>query len=459
MSFAFKLAAVAAAVAVLSCSRAATIAVDWDSAVGPVKPVNGVGQPPMYGGPREFKMMHYLKEAGIPYSRLHDVGGRFGGGVYVDIPNVFPDFDADENLESSYLFDYTDALMKSLVDNGVEPFYRLGVTIENAVPFGFKPRRIHPPKDYMKWARICEHVIRHYNEGWAGGFKMNVTYWEIWNEPEGVSTLWLAPFDEYIKFYEVTSRYLKEKFPHLKFGGFGAVGFYAAVDAQITPLASAPLKRQYYHNCAIKFIKTAQERKFPLDFFSFHSYSDPREADQQIHYADWLLNEHGFTRDRTERIFDEWCAWPGVSCLGTPTQAAAIAEMLIRLQKGPCASAMIYDARCGVGPYSPLFNPLTLKPHKAYYAFMAFNELRKLGTEVKSSCDHKTVHCAAAKGPGGRAVMISNFNMDEDVPVSLEDAESAEAWIVDADRTWEKCKFPAAVPRSSVLLVKWTGAK
>ena len=55
--------------------------------------------------------------------------------------------------------------------------------------------------------------------------------------------------------------------------------------------------------------------------------------------------------------------------------------------------------------------------------------------------------------------MISNFNMDEDVPVALEGAEGAETWIVDADRTWEKCKFPDAVPRSSVLLVKWADAK
>jgi hypothetical protein len=26
-------------------------------------------------------------------------------------------------------------------------------------------------------------VIRHYTEGWANGFKMKVTYWEIRNEP------------------------------------------------------------------------------------------------------------------------------------------------------------------------------------------------------------------------------------------------------------------------------------
>ena len=107
------------------------IAVDPADAVGRVKPVNGVGQPPMVGQLNDWPMFRYLKEAGIPYSRLHDVGGWLGGGLYVDIPNLFPDFDADEDDSASYRFAYTDSLMKALDENGVEPFFRLGVTIEN----------------------------------------------------------------------------------------------------------------------------------------------------------------------------------------------------------------------------------------------------------------------------------------------------------------------------------------
>ena len=112
------------------------ISVEPDVAIGPVKPVNGVGQPPMVGALAKWPMMHYLKEAGIPYSRLHDVGGRLGGGLFVDIPNLFPDFDADENDPKNYRFAYTDSLMKALEANGVEPFFRLGVTIENWVNCG-----------------------------------------------------------------------------------------------------------------------------------------------------------------------------------------------------------------------------------------------------------------------------------------------------------------------------------
>ena len=88
--------------------------VDFSREIGSVKPVNGVGQPPVLGGPTRVSMMHYLAEAGIPYSRLHDVQGSH----YVDIPKLFPDFDADENDPANYDFAFTDKLMVALEETG-----------------------------------------------------------------------------------------------------------------------------------------------------------------------------------------------------------------------------------------------------------------------------------------------------------------------------------------------------
>ena len=68
------------------CASAAEVKVDWSAEIGPVKPVNGVGQPPLVGKLATYPMFRYLKEAGIPYSRLHDVSGWLGGGLFVDIP-------------------------------------------------------------------------------------------------------------------------------------------------------------------------------------------------------------------------------------------------------------------------------------------------------------------------------------------------------------------------------------
>ena len=137
------------------------IFVDQTKILGKIKPMHGVGQPPILNG--NTSMFHYLSEANVPYSRLHDVGGAYGGSVFVDIPNVFRNFDADENDPDSYDFAFTDLLITELIHSGCEPIYRLGVTIENY--HGIKAYHIYPPRDMAKWARICEHIIRHYNEG------------------------------------------------------------------------------------------------------------------------------------------------------------------------------------------------------------------------------------------------------------------------------------------------------
>ena len=403
---------------VLLPTFAAHVRIDWHEELGPVKPVNAVGQPPMGGLPSSAPMFHYLKDAGIPYSRLHDVGGWMGQGLWVDIPNLFPNFDADEGEASNYDFVMTDALIGHLVANGAEPYFRLGVSIENFAGDGFPARRIYPPKDFAKWARISEHVIRHYTEGWANGFHYRIKYWEIWNEPDNFeevekNCMWKGDFESYIRLYGVVAPYLKAKFPGLKIGGYGSCGFYAGVGANQIKAANSSPRLEYFVVCARRFLGAVKENGWPLDFFSFHSYSEASEAIRQVRFADALLNEYGFCAERTERHFNEWLPYVGRENLGTAKQAAGIAAELIGLQNGPCDLACIYDARCAVGSYSPLFNPLTHKPHKAYYAFLAFNELRKRRAAVKAKSTDPDLWAAAAKDLNGGAVMLANDSEHE----------------------------------------------
>ena len=191
----------------------ACITVNTDKRIGKIKPMHGGGQPPLLGSRTDN--FHYMTEAGIPYSRLHDVGGLFGGGRYVDIPNLFRNFDADENDPANYDFTFTDHLMAALADAKVEPYFRLGITIENYADI--KTYYTLPPADYDKWARICEHVIAHYTEGWADGFYYNITYWEIWNEPDNkhtadaVSEMWNGTPEEFYRLYDVAAKHLKAR--------------------------------------------------------------------------------------------------------------------------------------------------------------------------------------------------------------------------------------------------------
>jgi hypothetical protein len=59
------------------------IKIDVNKPVKQMKPLHGGGQPPL-GGHDMTEYFHYMTEAGIPFSRLHDVGGPFGENRFVD---------------------------------------------------------------------------------------------------------------------------------------------------------------------------------------------------------------------------------------------------------------------------------------------------------------------------------------------------------------------------------------
>ena len=203
--------------------------VDFNQICGKIKPMNAVGQPPVWGW-SNHEFFHYLQDANIPYSRLHDVEGSFGASVFVDIPNLFRNFESDVNDPKSYDFTFTDLLIKGLMEYHCLPVFRLGVTIENY--YKIKAYRIYPPTDFKKWAEICEHVISHYTEGWANGFHYNIQYWEIWNEPDN-KEMWLGTMEEFFELYTVAATHLKNIFKdRIKIGGYGSSGFYYALAHQ-----------------------------------------------------------------------------------------------------------------------------------------------------------------------------------------------------------------------------------
>ena len=146
--------------------------------------------------------------------------------------------------------------VKNTFDAGTKVFYRLGASIEHGLKWG-----TYPPKDFAKWARICEHIVRHFTEGWADGFNYDIEYWEIWNEPENgatpeTNTMWKGTFEEFMKFYEIASNHLKNKFPNLKIGGYGASGFYAIFDNMMV-LEETKVQAFYGYltECFEKFVK------------------------------------------------------------------------------------------------------------------------------------------------------------------------------------------------------------
>ena len=420
-----------------------TIKTDFTRALGPVKAMHAVGQPPFPHMSPDY--LHYLTEAHIPYSRLHDVGGMFGGNMYVDIPNIFRDFSADENDPASYDFGFTDELLKALDKHGVQPVYRLGVTIENF--FEIRAYRIFPPADCGKWARICEHIIRHYNEGWADGFHFGIVYWEIWNEPEDGpgSGMWRGTDVEFFRLYEVASRHLKACFGDaVKVGGYASCGLDGAFqDPAAFGLPEIPPRgetyRYYFAQYAEKFFKHISERNCPLDFFSWHCYintdNNPawhcrtvEDAALLARVAGHLLNKYGY--GGAERHLNEWNnAWQ-LEYRGTAYAAAQAAAMMLTMQNTATDVMCYYDARIGESCFGGMFNPLNYTPLPVYYAFKAFGELYALGTQAACESDDPDVYAlAAVNGSGEKALMLANTG--EDTIVTFDGASFGTVYLVD----------------------------
>ncbi|MBQ2706945.1 MAG: hypothetical protein IJF67_01670, partial [Clostridia bacterium] len=428
------------------------LTINTNETVGRIKPMHAAGQPPLGGrGKNFFEHFHYLTEIGTPFSRLHDVGGAYGRNQFVDIPNIFRDFNADADDPASYDFTFTDALITALVEAGIEPYYRLGVTIENQAEI--KPYRIYPPADYDKWASICEHIIAHYIDGWADGYHYNLRYWEIWNEPDdghGIdgrfSQMWLGTAEDYYRLYDVTAKRLKARFPQIKVGGYAAIGFYAIMcdPNHISPRSQYCL--DFFHG----FIRYVKEHNSPIDFFSWHSYSLTTGMLQQAEWLHQTLVDYGF--GELETHLNEWN--PVSSERGTAHHSAEVAAAMLGMQNQPGVDMlMIYDARMSGGQYMALFNPMTLKPFHAYYSLAAFNQLYKLGTQVSLTCDTDRVYAVAATNGKKHALMISNISgKAQSLEIEGADLTDARWYVLDQQRLLSWSPAVKTIENNAVVL-------
>ena len=411
--------AIAAALVAAGASalETATVTIDPSAAVRAVKPMNGVNNGPSgsrgIAGARQLYAM-----AKIPFARTHDSNfhSGYGGPHTVDITSVFPNFDADENDPASYDFPMTDRYLASITNAGTKVFYRLGQSIEH----GIKKYGIYPPKDFEKWARICEHIILHYNEGWADGFRMDIRYWEIWNEPDlggpeennewkTNPLTWGGSEEAFQSFYAVAARHLKGRFPNLKIGGPALCG---------------------YEKWAERFVRAMAAEKVPIDFFSWHAYrtsTDPIVATARNIRR--ILDENGYVK--AEAILDEWNyvrSWTedfayNVDTIKAEKGAAFTLATMIACQNAPVDILMYYDARpCA---YNGLFASGTYEPLKGYYPFYIWSKLMERGTQVAARHEKaKDLYVCAAKDSAGKVAVVicrytDNDNRNGIAPVEI----------------------------------------
>ena len=388
----------------------------------PIRPLNGVnGGPVAHNFRRDARQL--FADAHVPYCRLHDIEGTLGGGKFVDIRNIFPIWELDENDPKSYDFGFTDEYLKCIDDCGAQAFYRLGETIDH----GYLKAHVRPPEDAAKWARICANIVRHYNEGWADGYHYGIRYWEIWNEPEN-PPMWTGSQAEYFELYRVTANLLKKEFPAIRVGGYASCGFYAAFDENADDFYRSFLT---WFDDFLAFVK-APETAAPLDFFSWHVYSsDPAQVLSHARYCREKLDKAGFRK--TEAILDEW-NWAGRDMferMRDMTGASFTADVMCRLQNTDDVDvACYYDAQPDQA-YGGLFLRHTDTPSRAYYAVKAFGRLLSLGREAAFTADTDLALAAATDGTDAAAV-VSNYEKDaRPVTLSFPGAKRVRLFLLD----------------------------
>ena len=383
-----------------------TLKFDLSKNAGAFKMMNATNGGPWYKrhADDQFRSNYEdYKAARMPYSRNHDSGvnGVYGGPYSHDITNIFPNFDADETNPESYDFACTDEAILCCLEAGTKTFFRLGQTIEHQI----KKHGTIPPKDFNKWARICEHIIRHYTEGWSDGFYHDMPYWEIWNEPDldpddaTNKRCWGGTKAQFFDLYEITAKHLKKCFPHLKIGGPAVAGSkYDWVD---------------------EFLGEMKKRGVEIDFFSWHVYGTTPEKliDRSEKYHE-LLVKHGY--ENTESILNEWNYVRGwredfvysLETIHGIKGAAFTMACISEAQKSTIDMLMYYDTR--PSGFNGAFDFYTYRKLKGYYPFYWYGMFYDMDHEVRCENQPESIYTLAGVDKSGKVLATVTYYTEED---------------------------------------------
>lgn len=371
------------------------------------------------------------KAARIPYSRNHDSGvvGIYGGPYSHDITKIFARFDADPNDPASYDFACTDEAILVCLDAGTKTFFRLGQTIEHQI----KKHGTLPPKDFKKWAVICEHIIRHYTEGWADGYKLDMPYWEIWNEPDldpDDSTnkrTWGGTKAQFFDFYEIVSKHLKKCFPHLKIGGPAVAGDMSWSE---------------------DFLCEMQKRGVEIDFFSWHIYcADPKKMVKRANVARELLDKYGY--NNAESILNEWNYVRGwvedfiysLKAIHGIKGASFIAACICLAQNCPIDMLMYYDTLPAI--FNGVFDFYTVEKLKGYYPLYWYGKFYDMEKEVPSQNEIDDIYSLCGVDKDGKVLALVTYYTENDeaenkqVKIDFDKESKYEIYLLDAEHNGE----------------------
>ncbi len=343
------------------------LTVDFSHKVGRVKPVSGVCSGPVFDKTVRYDFTDEYRAMAVPLVRTAE--SESSGACVLDVHFIFPDFALDPNIELSYNFAPADNYLSKIKESGAEIFLRLGEAPDN---YGIRCES-RLPNDAEKWAKICEKIISHYNEGFASGYKWGIKYVEIWS---GIDSDSVRADDKsrYPEFYAKVAKHIKARFPRVNVGAYSSGGFRSLNHFDATE------EERGYVSYLDRFLSyvSSKDVQAPLDFLSWRCEGDsPEEISLHGNYARSYLGNYGFkkTKSIVSRFSlrfsrnDEICV--------SKELPALVASALIIAEKSSVDMLFLSDA----SPDSPsnYLYSIDDRVHKHYYApynvYLAFGEL------------------------------------------------------------------------------------
>lgn len=399
-------------------------------------------------------LTNQFRETGLDFIRNHDFSGP------TDISTIFPNMSKDPSDPTSYNFSVSDQYITSIVNAGCDVFYRLGESASG------EERLRQPPEDFGKWAEICKHIVMHYNDGWAEGYQYNITYLEIWNEPD-LSGFWNGTVQQYYALYETAAVTLKQYDSSLKIGG---------------PCTSSI----FNENFTIGFLSFVKENELPLDFYSWHMYaSTPYQLYNGSKLVRNLLDTFGFYD--AESINTEW----NINIIfpqrdkDNAKNAAFTACSLSSFQDAGIDHAFRYRATQDNNPIARFIGfDLSLFTHDGLYkkpalSYLAFNHLisdSPLRLQSKMIDEEQKITCLAGLSEDGKNItlLLSNFETEDTsyeiiidnlpfdssytVTTYLIDDENHLQIVDEFNSDGDQLEFQGSLSRSSVQLIRITNS-
>lgn len=323
--------------------------------------------------------------------RHHDAPLENAGLDLVDVSRIFPLFRLDENDPANYDFGATDDYFLSMGIDGLPIELRLGESIDHSG----HSRRVHPPEDPAKWARICRNIVRHYRDGWADGLHLNVTRLAIWEEPDTVPQLFTGTKDDYIGLFVTAYRILHEAFPDMRIGGPNCCSNLAFCEMFLDRCKAEGIVPGFLSvTCYSRDIAFAQELVRRMrDLLDGKGFADTEVALAEWHLGPYSWGENGHM-GLAKNGFDG------------AENAAYTASSLMRFTDSPADLIFYYAWATGVwGVTNPKAE--VMEPRPVYYGLKYYSDVCACSERIAVACDGPDEFtCMAGRTAEGKVLLL-----------------------------------------------------